>query len=87
VAIDTAGAAAMAAGAAATAIMVVADDTMAAVGKGEEVTVDIGAAAEATQDMARTEGAAAMATAADTAAVAAATSRHTIFKARWLSIF
>jgi hypothetical protein len=68
-----------------TATMVVAtDDAMAAVEKEEEVTVAIGAA-EATQDMAAIEGVVAMATAV--AMAAATTSRHTIFKARRLSIF
>jgi hypothetical protein len=58
------------------AMMVAADDAMVAVEK-EEVTVVIGAA-EATRDMAATEGVVATATAADTAT--ATTSRHTIFK-------
>lgn len=64
---------------AATAMMVAAeaeDDAMVAAEK-EEVTVAIGAA-EATQDMAATEGVVATATAADTST--ATTSRHTIFK-------
>ena len=82
------------AGAAATAVEVItammvaaaAHDVMAAVEneEAEVVTIAIGAA-EATQDMAGTEGVVAMATAAATAALT--TSRHTIFKARWLSIF
>ena len=81
------------AGAAATAVEVItammvaaaAHDVMAAVeNEAEVVTIAIGAA-EATQDMAVTEGVVAMATAAATAALT--TSRHTIFKARWLSIF
>jgi hypothetical protein len=41
--------------------------------------------AGARQDMVAIEGAVAMATAADTATTTI--SRHTIFKARWLSIF
>jgi hypothetical protein len=65
---------------------VAANDAMAAV-TAEEVLVAIGAAGTR-QDMAAIEGAVAMATAADTAAVTTTTiSRHTVFKARWLSIF
>lgn len=85
--VDTGGVVAMAAEAA-TAMSGVANDAMAAATV-EEVPVAIGAAG-ARQDMAATEGAVAMATAADTAAAAATTttiSRHTVFKARWLSIF
>jgi hypothetical protein len=89
--VDTAGAVAMGAAEAATAMSGVANDAMAAV-TAEEVLVAIGAAG-ARQDMAAIEGAVAMATAADTAAAAAATttttttttttiSRHTVFKAR-----
>ena len=82
---DTAGAVAMAAEAA-TAMSGVANDAMAAV-TAEEVPVAIGAAGTR-QDMAAIEGAVAMATAADTEAVTTTTiSRHTVFKARWLSIF
>ena len=78
---DTAGAVAMAAEAA-TAMSGVANDAMAAV-TAEEVPVAIGAAG-ARQDMAAIEGAVAMATAADTAAVTTTTtiSWHTVFKAR-----
>lgn len=70
--------------------MVVANDAMAAATV-EEVLGAIGVAG-ARQDMVATEGAVAMVTAADTVAAAAAattttTSRHTVFKARWLSIF
>jgi hypothetical protein len=85
VAIDTAGAAATAVEVI-TAMMVAAHDVMAAVEneEAEVVTIAIGAA-EATQDMAATEGVVAMATAV--AMAAATTSRHTIFKARRLSIF
>ena len=86
-AIDTVGAAAMAVEVT-TAMMVAAHDAMEAAENEQEeeevVTMAIGEA-EATQDMAATEGVVAMATAADTAAPT--TSRHTIFKARWLSIF
>ncbi|HEX2472012.1 MAG TPA: hypothetical protein VHJ59_04620, partial [Nitrososphaera sp.] len=74
---------------AATAMSGVANDAMAAATV-EEVPVAIDAAG-ARQDMAATEGAVAMATAADTAAATTTTtttiSRHTVFKARWLSIF
>jgi hypothetical protein len=79
--VDTAGAVAMAAEAA-TAMSGVANDAMAAV-TAEEVPVVIGAAG-ARQDMAAIEGAVAMATAADTAAVTTTTtiSWHTVFKAR-----
>jgi hypothetical protein len=79
--VDTAGAVAMAAEAA-TAMSGVANDAMAAV-TAEEVPVAIGAAG-ARQDMAAIEGAVAMATAADTAAVTTTTtiSWHTVFKAR-----
>jgi hypothetical protein len=69
-------------------IVVVANDAM-VVATVEEVMVDIGVAG-ARPDMVATEGAVAMVTAADTAAAATTTtisSRHTIFKARWLSIF
>ena len=77
--VDTAGAVAMAAEAA-TAMSGVANDAMAAV-TAEEVPVAIGAAG-ARQNMAAIEGAVAMATAADTAAVTTTTiSRHTVFKA------
>jgi hypothetical protein len=56
----------------------------------EEVPVAM--AAGTRQDMAAIEGAVAMATAADTAVVittitTTTISRHTVFKARWLSIF
>ena len=77
--VDTAGAVAMAAEAA-TALSGVANDAMAAV-TAEEVPVAIGAAG-ARQDMAAIEGAVAMATAADTAAVTTTISWHTVFKAR-----
>lgn len=66
--------------------MVVANGAMAAATV-EEVPVAIGIA-EARPDMVATEGAVAMVTAADTVAAATTTiSRHTVFKARWLSIF
>ena len=65
----------------------VANDAMAAE---EEVPVAIEAAG-ARADMVATEGAVAMVTTADTAAAATTAtttiSRHTVFKARWLSIF
>ena len=79
--VDTAGAVVMAAEAA-IAMIGVANDAMAAV-TAEEVPVAIGAAG-ARQDMAAIEGAVAMATAADTAAVTTTTtiSWHTVFKAR-----
>ena len=78
--VDTAGAVVMAAEAA-IAMIGVANDAMAAV-TAEEVPVAIGAAG-ARQDMAAIEGAVAMATAADTAAVTTTTiSRHTVFKGR-----
>ena len=84
--VDTVGAVAMAAEAATAMSGVAANDAMAAV-TAEEVPVAIGAAGTR-QDMAAIEGAVAMATAADTAAVTTTTiSRHTVFKARWLSIF
>ncbi len=85
VAIDTAGAAATAVEVITAMMVAAAHDVMAAVEneEAEVVTIAIGAA-EATQDMAATEGVVAMATAAATAALT--TSRHTIFKARWLSI-
>jgi hypothetical protein len=88
--VDTAGAVAIAVAEAATVMSgVAADDAMAAV-TAEEVPVAI-AVARARQDMAAIEGAVAMATAADTAAVITITtttiSRHTVFKARWLFIF
>ena len=85
---DTVGAVAMAAEAATAMSGVAANDAMAAV-TAEEVPVAIGAAG-ARQDMAAIEGAVAMATAADTAVVITTIttiSRHTVFKARWLSIF
>ena len=70
--------------------MVVVNDAM-AVAMVEEIPVAIGVAG-ARPDMVATEGAVAMVTAADTVTAAAAaatttTSRHTVFKARWLSIF
>jgi hypothetical protein len=78
--VDTAGVVAMAAEAA-TAMSEVANDAMAAV-TAEEVPVAIGAAG-ARQDIAAIEGAVAMVTAVDTAAVTTTTiSWHTIFKAR-----
>ena len=83
---DTAGAVAIAAAEAATVMSgVAANDATAAV-TAEEVPVAIGAAGTR-QDMAAIEGAVAMATAADTAAVTTTISRHTVFKAHWLSIF
>ena len=76
----------MAAAETATAMsMVVANDAM-AVAMVEEVMVAIGVAG-ARPDMVATEGAVAMATAAVAAATTTTTSRHTVFKARWLSIF
>jgi hypothetical protein len=77
--VDTARAVAIVAAEAATAMSGVANDAMAAV-TAEEVPV----AAGARQDMAAIEGAVAMATAADTAAVTTTTtiSRHTVFKTR-----
>ena len=81
---DTAGAGAMAAAETVTVMsMVVANDAMAEV-TAEEVLGAIGAA-EPRQDMVATEGAAAMVTAA--VAATTTTSRHTVFKARWPSIF
>ena len=67
--------------------MVVVNDAM-AVATVEEIPVAIGIAG-ARPDMVATEGAVAMVTAADTVTAAATTttSRHTVFKARWLSIF
>jgi hypothetical protein len=64
--------------------MVVANDAM-AVATVEEVMVVIGVAG-ARPDMVGTEGAVAMATVA-VATTTTTTSRHTVFKARWLSIF
>jgi hypothetical protein len=61
----------------------VANDAMAAAAV-EEVTVAMGTAG-ARLDMVATEGAVAMVTAAVVAITT--TSRHTVFKARWLSIF
>ena len=63
--------------------MVVANDTMAEA-TAEEVLGAMGAA-EPGQVMVATEGAVAMATAA--VATTTTTSRHTVFKAGWLSIF
>jgi hypothetical protein len=63
--------------------MVVANDAMAEA-TAEEVLGAMGAA-EPGQDMVATEGAVAMATAA--VATTTTTSRHTVFKAGWLSIF
>jgi hypothetical protein len=65
-------------------VVVVANDAMAAAAVVEEVTVAMGTAG-ARLDMVATEGAVAMVTAA--VAAATTTSRHTVFKARWLSIF
>jgi hypothetical protein len=67
--------------------VVVANDAMAAATV-EEVPVAIGVAGTR-QDMVATEGAVAMVTVPDTAAAATTTtiSRHTVFKARLLSIF
>ena len=79
----TAGAVAMAAEVATTTGMVVANDAMAEA-TAEEVLGATGAA-EPRPDTAATEGAAAMATVA--VAATTTTSRHTVFKARWLSIF
>ena len=87
-AVDTAGAGAMAVEAATAMSMVVANDAM-AVATVEEVMVAIGVAG-ARPDMVGTEGAVAMVTAAVAAATTTTTtttSRHTVFKARWLSIF
>lgn len=64
--------------------MVVANDAMAEA-TAEEVLGAMGAA-EPGPDMVATEGAVAMATAA-IAATTTTTSRHTVFKARWFSIF
>ena len=64
--------------------MVVANDARAEA-TAEEVLGALGTA-EAGQDMVATEGAVAMATAA-VATTTTTTSRHTVFKARWLSIF
>jgi hypothetical protein len=84
--VDTDGAVVMAAEAAtamSVVVVVVANDAMAAAAV-EEVTVAMGTAG-ARLDMVATEGAVAMVTAA--VAAATTTSRHTVFKARWLSIF
>ena len=81
VAVDTVGAEAMAAETA-TVMSMEANDAM-ATGEEEEVLEAIGAA-EARPDTVATEGAAAMTTAA---VATTTTSRHTVFKARWLSIF
>jgi hypothetical protein len=89
--VDTGGVVAMAIEAATAmsmVVVVVANGAM-AVATVEEVIVAIGIA-EARPDMVATEGAVATVTAADTAAATTTTtisSRHTIFKARWLSIF
>ena len=76
---------AMAAETATAMSVVVANDAM-AVATVEEVPVAMGIAG-ATPDMVATEGAVAMVTAADTAAATTTISRHTVFKALWLSIF
>lgn len=85
VVVDTDGAVVMAAetATAMSVVVVVANDAMAAAAV-EEVTVAMGTAG-ARLDMVATEGAVAMVTAA--VAAATTTSRHTVFKARWLSIF
>ena len=76
----------MAAEAATEMSVVVANGVMAAATV-EEVPVAIGVVG-ARPDMVATEGAVAMVTAADTAAATTTTiSRHTVFKAGWLSIF
>ena len=80
---DTGGAVAMAAETATAMNVVVANGAMAAATV-EEVPVAMGTAG-ATPDMVATEGAVAMATAA--LATTTTISRHTVFKARWLSIF
>ena len=82
---DTGGAVAMAAETANAMNVVVANGAM-ALATVEEVPVAMGTAG-ATPDMVATEGAVAMVTAADTAATTTTISRHTVFKARWLSIF
>jgi hypothetical protein len=87
-AVDTGGVVAMAAETATAMSTVVVNDAM-AVATVEEVPVAMGTTG-ATPDIVATEGAVAMVTAADIVAAAAATtttSRHTVFKARWLSIF
>ena len=69
-------------------IMVAANDAMAAPTGVEEEVLEAIDAAVALQAMVEIEGVVAMAPAADIAAAAATTtSRHTVFKARWLSIF
>ncbi len=84
--VDTDGAVVMAAetATAMSVAVVVANDAMAAAAAAEEVTVAMGTAG-ARLDMVATEGAVAMVTAA--VAATTTTSRHTVFKARWLSIF
>jgi hypothetical protein len=69
----------------ATAMSMVAKDAM-AVATVEEVLGAI-ETAEATLDTVETEGAVVMAPVTQTVAAATTTSRHTVFKARWFSIF
>ena len=82
---DTVGAGAMAAETA-TVMTMVANDAMAPATAEEEVLGAI-ETAEATLDMVETEGAVVMAQVTQTVATATTTSRHTVFKARWFSIF